>query len=113
MDNFFDSEIIQSEIEEIHSLQKEIYENIFDFPGMTIDEKKAHIDKLTQLLEKQKIMYTRLSLSDDPKALEMKENMKKSVSLMGFPGETDMNLLFNSMKKTIEALKKQLDSPRA
>jgi hypothetical protein len=54
-------------------------------------------------------MYTRLSLSDDPQAVEMKENLRKSVALMGFPPETDMSVLFNSMTKTIESLKKYLD----
>jgi hypothetical protein len=54
-------------------------------------------------------MYTRLSLSDDPQAVEMKENLRKSVVLMGFSPDTDMNLLFNSMNKTIESLKQFLD----
>jgi hypothetical protein len=61
------------------------------------------------LLEKQQIMYTRLSLSDDPEAVEMKENLRKSVALMGFPPDTDMTLLFSSMTKTIESLKKFID----
>lgn len=109
MSSFFESEIIQEEIEEINNLQKEIYSNVFDFPSMSIEEKKEHIDKLSYLLDKQKIMYTRLSLSDDPKALEMKENLKKSVAFMGYPPETDMSLLFDTMKKTIESLKKRID----
>ena len=55
-------------------------------------------------------MYTRLSLSDDPKAIEMKDNLRKSVAKMGFPPETDMTMLFNSMNATIEALKNPIDS---
>jgi hypothetical protein len=51
-----------------------------------------------------------LSLSDDPQAIVMKENLKKSVALMGFPPETDMNILFKSMTKTIESLKQFIDS---
>jgi hypothetical protein len=54
-------------------------------------------------------MYTRLSLSDDPQAVEMKENLRKSVAIMGFPPDTDMNILFNSMNKTIESLKEFID----
>jgi hypothetical protein len=64
---------------------------------------------MTELLEKQQIMYTRLSLSDDPEAIEIKENLRKSVVLMGFAEDTDMSILFSNMKKTIEALKKYLD----
>jgi hypothetical protein len=48
-------------------------------------------------------------LSDDPEAIEIKENLRKSVVLMGFAEDTDMSILFSNMKKTIEALKKYLD----
>ena len=109
MSKFFDSELIQEELEEINDLQKFIYGSILSFGSMTREDKLEHIDKMTQLLEKQRIMYTRLSLSDDPKAIEMKENLKKSVEIMGFPPDTDMNLLFSSMNKTIESLKQFID----
>jgi GTPase Era involved in 16S rRNA processing len=109
MSKFFNSELIREELEEINELQKFIYGSILRFSSMTREDKKEHIDKLSQLLEKQQIMYTRLSLSDDPQAIEMKENLRKSVSLMGFPSDTDMNLLFNSMNKTIESLKQFVD----
>ena len=109
MSKFFDSELIQEELEEINELQRFIYGSILTFGSMSREEKLEHIDKLTQLLEKQRIMYTRLSLSDDPKAIEMKENLKKSVAIMGFPPDTDINLLFNSMNKTIESLKQFID----
>lgn len=108
MSNFFDSEIIQEELQEINRLQEEIYGSVLTFGGMTKEDKLEHIDKMTQLLEKQRVMYTRLSLSDDPEAIDMKENLRKSVALMGFPPDTDMNILFNSMTKTIESLKKHL-----
>ena len=109
MSDFFDSEMIQNELNEINELQKFIYGSILTFGRMPREGKLEHIDKLTQLLEKQRIMYTRLSLSDDPQAVEMKENLKKSVAIMGFPPDTDMNLLFNSMNKTIESLKEFID----
>jgi len=109
MSKFFDSELIQEELEEINELQKFIYRSILSFGSMTREDKLEHIEKMTLLLEKQRIMYTRLSLSDDPQAIEMKENLRKSVALMGFPPETDMNLLFNSMNKTIESLKQFID----
>ena len=109
MSKFFDSEFIQKELREINELQEFLYGSILTFGAMSREDKLEHIDKLTELLEKQKIMYTRLSLSDDPDALVMKENLKKSVSLMGFAPDTDMNILFNNMSKTIQSLKKYLD----
>ena len=109
MSSFFDSDIIQDELKEINQLQEFIYNSILTFGMMSREDKLEHIDKMAILLEKQRIMYTRLSLSDDPQALEMKENLRRSVALMGFPPETDMSILFSSMTKTIESLKKYLD----
>ena len=109
MSSFFDSDIIQEELKEINKLQEEIYGSILTFGRMDREDKLEHIEKLQMLLEKQRVMYTRLSLSDDPEAVEMKENLRKSVALMGFPPETDMGILFSSMDKTIESLKKYVD----
>ncbi len=109
MSSFFDSDIIQDELKEINKLQEQIYGSILTFGMMDRETKLEHIEKLELLLEKQRVMYTRLSLSDDPQAVEMKENLRKSVSLMGFSPETDMQVLFTSMTKTIESLKKYLD----
>ena len=109
MSNFFDSEIIQEELKEINTLQEEIYGSLLAFSTMDRDARIDKVDKLAKLLEKQRVMYTRLSLSDDPMAVEMKENLRKSVALMGFPPETDMSVLFNSMNQTIESLKQYLD----
>ena len=109
MSNFFNSEFIQQELREINDLQDFVYGSVFSFGRMNREDKLEHIDKMSLLLEKQRIMYTRLSLSDDPEAIEIKENLKKSVLLMGFPEDTDINLLFNNMNKTIESLKTYLD----
>ena len=108
--SFFDSDIIQEELQEINRLQESIYGSVLSFGMMSKEDKLEHIDMLSELLDKQKVMYTRLSLSDDPKAVEMKENLVKSVALMGFPKETDINNLFNSMNATIDSLKEYLDS---
>ncbi len=105
MSEFFESEIIQDELNDINEMQEKIYGSLLTFGQMSRDEKLEHIEMLTDLLDKQRVMYTRLSLSDDPQAVEMKENLRKSVAMMGFPPETDMQVLFNSMHATIKSLK--------
>jgi hypothetical protein len=110
MSEFFQSEIIQEELNEINRLQEKIYGSLFSFGAMTREDKLEHVEILTTLLEKQKVMYTRLSLSDDPQAIEMKENLRKSVVMMGFPPETDMQTLFDSMNATIKSLKEYIDA---
>ena len=110
MSDFFDSEIIQEELSEINEMQEKIYESFITFGRMSREQKLEHVEILTTLLEKQQVMYTRVSLSDDPKAVEMKENLQKSVLMMGFPPSTDIKTLFGSMTKTIESLKDHIDT---
>ena len=64
MSDFFDSEIIQEELKEINDMQEKIYGSLFGFGMMSKEEKLEHIDILTNLLEKQRVMYTRLSLEN-------------------------------------------------
>ena len=109
MSEFFESEIVREELDEINKMQQEIYSDLASFGNLSPEQKKVHIEKLSDLLVKQRIMYTRLSLSDDPQALEMKKHLEKSVQLMGFPEGTDMNMIFSGMTKTIEKLKQVVD----
>ena len=107
--SFFDSDVVRSEIAEISELQENIYQNVFKFPSMAKDEKILHVNMLEKLLDKQKVLYTRLSLSDDPKAKEMKERITESALLMGLPSNVDMNVIFNNMSSMLEVMKQQID----
>ena len=107
--SFFNSDIVRAEMSEISILQDDIYRNVFTFPTMNDEEKKFHISLLEKLLNKQKVLYTRLSLSDDPEAIEMKERIIESAQMMGMPVNVDMNIIFNNMTRLIEMMKEQLD----
>jgi len=109
--SFFNSDIVRAEMSEISILQDDIYRNVFTFPTMNDEEKKFHISLLEKLLNKQKVLYTRLSLSDDPEAVEMKERIIESAQMMGMPPNVDMNIIFNNMTRLIEMMKEQLDIP--
>ena len=105
MSAFFDSEIIKEELGVINKLQEEVYGKLIHFHMMTHDEQLDHISKLSELLDKQRVMYTRLSLSDDPECKIMKDSLNKTVTMMGYPEGTDVKLLFDNMHTTIDALK--------
>ena len=109
MGKFFESEIVREELEEIGKLQQEIYGNVISFPTMSRQEQLEHVDKLTELLDKQKIMYARLSLSDDPEAIELLDSMKSSFQVMGFSTNMNANQFFDEAKKTIETLRVSID----
>ena len=109
MSNFFDSELIQEELQEINYLQEQIYYTVMDFGGSSREQKLEHIEKLKILLDKQKIMYTRLCLTDDAEARELKKRIRDSIVLMGFSPDTDMNSFFETVSKTIDSLKDNID----
>ena len=109
MSDFFESEIVREELDEINEMQKEVYGNMMNFGSLSREEQYEHIELLIELLQKQKVMYTRLSLSDDPQAKKMKEQLQQSVQMLGFPEGTDMSMLFDGMYQTIQNLKRQVD----
>lgn len=107
--SFFKSDVVRAEIAEINELQEDIYKNVFKFSTMTKEEKLEHVELLERLLDKQKVLYTRLSLSDDPEAVTMKERIVQSATMMGLPPNVDMNIIFNNMSSMLEVMKKQID----
>ena len=106
---FFQSDVVRAEMAEISELQEEVYNNVFKFPSMSSADKRYHIDILERLLEKQKVMYARLSLSDDPDAKQMKEQITQSAAMMGLPKGSDINHVFNDMSKAVSLMKDQID----
>ena len=108
--SFFESDVVREEMTEIMELQEDVYNRIFQFPQMETDDKIEHVEKLERLLEKQRIMYTRLSLSDDPDAKIMKANITKAATMMGMPKDIDMNLVWKNMNQVIGAMRSQIDS---
>jgi len=107
MSDFFDSEIVRESLQDINDLQTELYSQLGDFSSLSSKDRVEHIEKLTELLEKQKLMYTRLSLSDDDEAKKLKEQLEQSVMVMGFPPGTSIQVLFDGMQSTIDHLKKK------
>ena len=108
MSEFFKSDIVREELDDINTMQQKVYSNIMNLSVLPPEEQVEHIELLIELLEKQRVMYTRLSLSDDPLAKKMKEQLEKSVQLMGFPPGTSIQVLFDGMDQTIKNLKQQL-----
>ena len=107
--SFFQSEVVRAEMAEISELQEEVYSNVFTFPQMDGEDQRYHIDLLEKLLDKQQVLYTRLSLSDDPQAKKMKDQIRESANLMGLPSNVDMNILFKQMTQMLDIMRKHID----
>ena len=107
MGKFFESETVRSEMQDITELQKELYKVIAQFPQMSDEAKWMHIETVKELLEKQQVMWTRVTLSDDPEAIRMKESIRNGSKQMGF-GDADLNMIFSNMRNTLNAMQKSL-----
>jgi hypothetical protein len=105
---FFQSEIVRESIKEMEELQQKIIQDTFRAPIMSKEEKKEHVELMRTFLEKQKNLYFRLSLSDDPEALEMKERIQDAAKFLGFDGN-NVNELFAEMENTLSRLDKIAD----
>jgi hypothetical protein len=108
--SFFDSDVVRAEMTEISLLQEDVYQNVFKFATMDDQEKRFHVAMLEKLLEKQRVLYTRLSLSDDPEAKQMKEKILESATMMGLPPNVDMSVIFGNMSNMLKNMKQHLDT---
>lgn len=106
--SFFESDIVKTELKEIGFLQERIASNMLSFSDMSKEVKLEHVKTLESLLEKQRVLYTRLSLSDDPDAIEMKQKLNESAKIVGMNSNSDINQVFSNITVLIETIRKQL-----
>ena len=110
MSEFFKSEVVRAEMAEIQELQEEVYETAFKFPNMPIEDQKYHVEVLERLIDKQRVMYTRLSLSEDPEAKQMKKQITSGAVDMRLPENADMNVIFNNMIQAVGMMRRHIDN---
>mgnify|MGYP003112606665 FL=1 len=108
--SFLDSEYVRASLVEINELQEGIFPDLMKFPYLSPERKLKHIKDLEKLLEKQKIMYTRVCLSKDPEALQIKENIEQTAQMLGAGKQkVDPAALFDQMYQTIANLRQMLE----
>jgi hypothetical protein len=107
MSEFFESETVRNEMQDIQEMQKELMDVIIKFPYLSNEAKVIHIDTVKELIEKQQIMWTRLTLSEDSEARRMVEKIQSNAKEMGF-GDSDMGTVFSNMKKVLNDIQSQM-----
>lgn len=110
MSGFFDSIMVRKSIEELDEIQQEIYDEMFQLSFFNNNQKKKHLDKMKLFLEKQKVFMFRMSLSDDPEAIEMKNKILESAQIFGLKPGDNLNNFFNKMEESLNKLEKTLDN---
>lgn len=106
--SFFKSEIVQDEIENISKLGMAISENVLLFSTLSDSEKAKKVDVLQEMLDKLRLFYTRLTLSEDKEAQEMKERINECAVLMGAETEGNIKEAFDNIQHLIDRMREEL-----
>ena len=113
MNDFFKNEMVRGDIQEMAELQQYCMRAMMSFPALSPAKQYEYFEVLMTLIEKQKIFYTRLSLSDDPEAQEMLKSMKDGAVLLGAePGDNLLEMfdgLLDKVKEMKQEAKRRMD----
>lgn len=107
MSDIFNSEMIREGVSEISSIQRKLLKNSSNEQVFTSDNKYEQLKLLKELLEKQKLMYTRFSLMEDPEAKIMLEKMTTAAQISN---NSSLYEFFAELDKKINFLENALDN---
>ena len=68
MSDFFQSELVRGDIQEMTALQEFCFRCAMNLSLLDKERKLEYFEALEKLIEKQKIFHARICLSDDPEA---------------------------------------------
>ena len=102
---FFQSEVVQ---QELHQMQ-ELYMDINKM-GLMLNatQKREQLDKMMRLIEIQQTMYMRVSLSDDPDAQQLVDQVKNAASMLGMPPDEVGPQFYDKLKENVRNMIKEL-----
>ena len=102
---FFQSEVVQ---QELHQMQ-ELYMDINKMGLMlSIDQKKEQLQKMLRLIEIQQTMYMRVTLSEDPEAKKLVDQVKNAAAMLGMPKEEIGPQFYDKLKDNVRKMMKEL-----
>ena len=111
MSDFFKSDQVQSTIAELTALQQQLVTEMPYLNRMKPEQKKDHLVTLKTFLEKQKLFFFRISLSNDKEALEMKQRLIDATKIFGVDNEMDnMDTFFEKLNETIDEIEASIDN---
>lgn len=112
MSDFFDSDIVRNEAKEMEFLQMKAMELTLAAPMRgSKEDQLEYIQVVRSLVEKQQIFYTRLKLSDDPRAVEMCEQIEEGAKMLYGWWETENVLtLMRNMLDKLDEFEKEIEA---
>ena len=117
-EDFFKSEIVQEELNDLQTTYTELLRMSQDFGGFDTDMKIDHINKTLELIAKQKVFYSRIEMmanyveedgDEQTEVQEMKERID-TVSNLYTNGESNLLQILQVMETKLLGWKKNLQS---
>ena len=102
---FFQSEVVQKELTQMQDLYMEINKMGL---MLNVSQKKEQLVKMLRLIELQQTMYMRVTLSEDPDAKQLVEQVKNAASMLGMPKEEIGPQFYDKLKDNVRKMMKEL-----
>ena len=103
--NFFQSEVVQKELTQM----QDIYMDINKMGLMlNVTQKREQLEKMLRLIELQQTMYMRVTLSDDPEAKKLVDQVKNAAAMLGMPKEEIGPQFYDKLKDNVNKMIDQL-----
>ena len=91
-------------------LQQFCFRSAMNFVLLDNERRLEYFDALEKLVEKQKVFYYRIKLSDDPEAKSVCETMKQGVIMLGATPGTPIEKMFDELLDRIHVMRSKLES---
>ena len=102
---FFQSEVVQRELTQM----QDIYMDINKMGLMlNVAQKREQLEKMLRLIELQQTMYMRVTLSDDPDAKKLVDQVKNAAQMLGMPPEDISPQFYDKLKDNVNKMIDQL-----
>jgi len=102
---FFQSEVVQKELTQMQDLYMEINKMGL---MLNLSQKREQLDKMMRLIELQQTMYMRVTLSEDPEAKKLVDQVKNAASMLGMPAEEIGPQFYDKLKDNVRKMIKEL-----
>ena len=102
---FFQSEVVQKELNQMQDLYMEINKM-----GLMLNatQKREQLDKMMRLIELQQTMYMRVTLSEDPEAKKLVDQVKNAAAMLGMPKDEVGPQFYDKLKENVRNMMKEL-----
>ena len=102
---FFESDVVRNELNRMQDLYLEINKMGL---MLTTPQKKEQLAKMIELINLQQTMYMRVTLSDDPDAKQMVEQVKKAATMLGMNPSDVNHTFYDTLRDNVQEMIKQL-----